>query len=387
MSYVLLLVRKPLSEKNIAKNLQRWGCGAIHIDACRIQADKRYAEKCESVVGLDSNRNGICYGEMTGLRENSWSPNGRWPANLILLHEKSCSIIDTEEQSWSINRWDEGAKPFGGGAGTPFTSEEVTSSQEIWSCSCPLETPPHTQSWHGYFKQVSSTEDLWAYLHLMINPPDGNILVSDIPIEADPDTFHGALVRLGHEGDVETFRRYFNILRPGAHMIVEGDPMGFVGAPLMDAGFEIRDTLYIITDTNDGYYVPKAKPKEREKLAVVQKKQRFEWMEESPTSKEEKENDHRSVKPLGVIESLLKDVPKSSKVFEPFLGSGTTAVACLRNGIDCTGVEKYPKYAKISYRRVHGEIDHAPLRYMKANVRLKRHLLLRVIITDGQEDS
>lgn len=60
----------------------------LNIDACRVPtADaKGYADKCASVVGLESNRNGSCYGEWSGARQDSASPLGRWPANLILSY-------------------------------------------------------------------------------------------------------------------------------------------------------------------------------------------------------------------------------------------------------------------------------------------------------------
>lgn len=47
---------------------------ALNIDACRIPvSDASYRTKCESVVGLDSNRNGACYGEWGGVRTNSFN--------------------------------------------------------------------------------------------------------------------------------------------------------------------------------------------------------------------------------------------------------------------------------------------------------------------------
>src|SRR6185436_18459503 len=33
-----ILVRKPISEKTVAANVQKWGTGAINIDGCRVEA-------------------------------------------------------------------------------------------------------------------------------------------------------------------------------------------------------------------------------------------------------------------------------------------------------------------------------------------------------------
>jgi DNA modification methylase len=81
---LIVLARKPLSERTVAANVLRWGTGALNIDACRIPSGQDHADKCSSVVGLDSNLNGDCYGEWTGKRTDSFSSAGRWPANIIL---------------------------------------------------------------------------------------------------------------------------------------------------------------------------------------------------------------------------------------------------------------------------------------------------------------
>jgi site-specific DNA-methyltransferase (adenine-specific) len=59
----------------------------LGIEECRIPSGLDYAAKCASVVGLDSNRNGHVYGKWTGKREDSYSPAGRWPANVVLDEE------------------------------------------------------------------------------------------------------------------------------------------------------------------------------------------------------------------------------------------------------------------------------------------------------------
>lgn len=84
-----ILVRKPLAG-TVAANVQEHGTGALNVDACRIPSGPDHAEKCASVVGLDSNRNGAAYREWTGARADSFSPEGRWPANLILSHSEWC---------------------------------------------------------------------------------------------------------------------------------------------------------------------------------------------------------------------------------------------------------------------------------------------------------
>ena len=87
-----LLFRKPLAGA-VAQNVMKHGTGALNIDGCRVPHaghgdEARYREKCSSVVGADSNRNGSAYGEWKGERQDSASSLGRFPANLILSYNE-----------------------------------------------------------------------------------------------------------------------------------------------------------------------------------------------------------------------------------------------------------------------------------------------------------
>lgn len=43
--------------------------------------------------------------------------------------------------------------------------------------------------------------------------------------------------------------------------------------------------------------------------------------------------------------------PKGGTVLDPFLGTGTTAVACRQEGFSCLGMEQDPEYAEIARMR------------------------------------
>lgn len=64
-------------------------------------------------------------------------------------------------------------------------------------------------------------------------------------------------------------------------------------------------------------------------------------------------NSHPTVKPVGLMRWLVRLVtPPGGTVLEPFLGSGTTLVACEREGFVGIGVEASPEYADIALARV-----------------------------------
>ena len=60
---------------------------------------------------------------------------------------------------------------------------------------------------------------------------------------------------------------------------------------------------------------------------------------------------HATQKPLGLIVELMKEYTKAPLIFDPFLGSGTTLIACENLGRRCRGIEIDPGYAAVTLRR------------------------------------
>jgi len=65
-------------------------------------------------------------------------------------------------------------------------------------------------------------------------------------------------------------------------------------------------------------------------------------------------NEHPTVKPIKVMEYLTKlsKTPTGGVVLDPFMGSGTTGLACLSTGRGFVGIEKEPKYFQIAVNRM-----------------------------------
>jgi DNA modification methylase len=75
---------------------------------------------------------------------------------------------------------------------------------------------------------------------------------------------------------------------------------------------------------------------------------------------------HPTQKPVDVMQWCLSHLPANSDVIlDPFMGSGTTGVACIRTGRKFIGIEKEKKYFDIAVKRITDELDRAPL--FKAN--------------------
>ena len=64
---------------------------------------------------------------------------------------------------------------------------------------------------------------------------------------------------------------------------------------------------------------------------------------------------HKSEKPVELIELIIKESGNPELVLDPFLGSGTTAVAAKRLGRKCIGIEIEERWCEVAARRVQKE--------------------------------
>ncbi len=62
--------------------------------------------------------------------------------------------------------------------------------------------------------------------------------------------------------------------------------------------------------------------------------------------------EHPTQKPVSLMLWCLSQVPDAKIIIDPFMGSGTTGVACAKRGVEFVGIEKSPKYFDIACRRI-----------------------------------
>ena len=83
----IVLARKPLAEKTVARNVLAYGTGAINVDACRIAG--------ESTRRTNTAEMGYHGGNLASTYQTG-SDAGRWPANVLLDHHAAAWV---DEQS------------------------------------------------------------------------------------------------------------------------------------------------------------------------------------------------------------------------------------------------------------------------------------------------
>ena len=65
-----------------------------------------------------------------------------------------------------------------------------------------------------------------------------------------------------------------------------------------------------------------------------------------------RDKQHPTQKPVELMEWCLTFVPKAQAILDPFMGSGTTGIACTNLGRSFIGIEREPKYFDIACRRI-----------------------------------
>lgn len=70
-------------------------------------------------------------------------------------------------------------------------------------------------------------------------------------------------------------------------------------------------------------------------------------------TKDKKIWEHPTIKPLSITEKIIRNSSKeNSIILDPFMGSGTTGVACINTSRDFIGIELEKKYYKIAEERI-----------------------------------
>ena len=116
----IVLARKPL-DGTVAQTVQRWGTGAINVDACRVEGE-----------GAEAGRSRHGGGTMEGASfqmpdSRSSMPAGRWPANLI-LDEAAGALLDQQSGTTKSTQGKPRKGAPGEGYGMTHTGAEYSDS-------------------------------------------------------------------------------------------------------------------------------------------------------------------------------------------------------------------------------------------------------------------
>ena len=315
----IVVARKPISMKTVAENVLTYGTGAINIDASRVG----YTNETDNRVGTDFVSNG---GDASNNSNDNQVPNkhyvqmykatGRFPANLIISHNPDCQLTGTVTDNITLNGQGND-KLFHGNFNGGHNQEPKSATSEIYNCTegCPfLEFPNAGKGNNGKPFNYSGTE---------YNNKDTSLFNGDKP-EA-PSNYN----------DTGTAARFFYCAKTSKSERNAGlDNLKPIKTFSLNAGG--RETKTAEGDWDD-----------------VTKR----WISKP------KQNFHPTVKPLTLMRYLIKLVtPPNGTVLDPFLGSGSTAVAAVLDGFNWKGCEMTEDYLPI----IKGRVEHAIAEVKKA---------------------
>jgi len=312
----IVVARKPLSERNVALNVLKWGTGGINIDACRIGTDDKLGGGANTTGStpkhegyrrpwMDDKEHIKEYIERKKDAVKKAEEQGRFPANIIL--ECTCDNIIKGKK-----------KPQKQGC-------VRTSKDEVYDL--------------GFKKKEG----------YVANAPDDYGDSGDI--HTDPncpcyllDEQSGKTLSKGGQSYSKTSKIYGEYSND---RIVKGCGFG-------DKGGASR--FFYCAKANKGErnlgcenFEPKLRADANKIMGDAGK---FKTGSGNPRNSLLK-NNHPTVKPIKLMEYLVKLITRENAiVLDPFLGSGTTAIACVKTGRKYIGMEKEKEYIKIAKARI-----------------------------------
>ena len=154
-----------------------------------------------------------------------------------------------------------------------------------------------------------------------------------------------------------------DVLLPGApiYMAMSAQEWPVIHAALTEAGFHWSSTIIWVKDhavlSRKDYHTRYEplwygwKDGAARLTPLKDRSQNDVWEIPRPTRSEE----HPTMKPVELVARALANSSKvGDRIFDPFLGSGTTAVAAEQTGRACYGIELEPKYVAVTLERLEG---------------------------------
>ncbi len=303
-----ILIRKPLSEKTVAKNVLKFGTGGINIDACRISIDKNDPnQRPNGSIPCGQSNSDSSFKNISGrnpaLNGNTLDmAKGRFPANLVLSHNDDCEYVGTKEVKGESN----------------FR----TGGQEIFGSKIKTNAPINYSNENGK-ETVSDYKCSEGCAVKMLDEQSGTLKSGAILAHHKKG--------LKFKGDV--YNKSTTISNGVTESSEGGASRFFYCAKASGADKNTGLDDFEAKKVNDG------RPSEIDNAF-----QRGET---------KRKNTHPTVKSTKLMEYLIKLItPENGVVLDPFMGSGSTGVSARNLNKKFIGIEKESEYFTIAKSRL-----------------------------------
>lgn len=163
----ILCYRSPI-EGTVAEQVVTTGTGALNIDGSRIRhsspEDLKAHQDMVTALKAKGGKLGNSWKNSSDLSgANEVSDAGRWPSHVLMTHSSGCRQVGTRKvDAPVINRFEDGMKPFGHGAGHSYTSTSTGDAEgkeeiPVYECvsNCPVRVlNASNEDTHGDISRV-----------------------------------------------------------------------------------------------------------------------------------------------------------------------------------------------------------------------------------------
>lgn len=365
----ILVFRKPV-EGTIAENVLKYGTGGLNIEATRVKhASKEDFEKHKAMVDRLKEQGGSLgdswknSSDLSGA--NDVKTSGRWPPNMVMAHADGCKKVGTKKvkaTSISVGSPTQAVRRSGvhsevGGHQTigrvqPVTGHADADGQETveaWECveGCPVQA----------LDEQSGTLKNGGDVH------QGN----------GPGGFSGNIggKPTNYAGDSGGASRFFPQFEADVWECADGCPVKALDdqSGTTSSGAMRREVPAYEGESATGFLRGRSGPSNQhgDSGGASRFFPQFEgqtppaapFMYTSKVSKREATlegqvpNKHPTKKPLALIQWLVRlGTPKGGIVLDPYVGSGTTCVAAVDEGVRFIGIEKDNEFYPDTVKRV-----------------------------------
>lgn len=316
----ICLARKPLSEKTVAKNVLKHGVGGLNIEASRIPMAEGDSTKrtIKTAYGLMHGDNPRAQ-ELTG-----GSDTGRFPAN-ILFDEAAAAVLD--EQAEATSRFFYVAK-----ASKKDRNTGLKENFAVW------ENLDQSQ----VATAVGASAQLKVILGAMTLPADDTEWNMYLYGNSTPDNQSQQVLTCTTLTALKTTieSKTLSVL---ANLNTKENIQDAIET-LKASGLNLADSAAFINQ----FELNTMSESMESLLDVVSV-----LLLTLSNARKQSGNFHATVKPIKLMEYLVKLVtPEGGIVLDPFMGSGTTGVACKNLGFGFRGVEMTKEYFDIASNRI-----------------------------------
>jgi len=323
----ICMARKPLAEKTVAENVLKYGTGGINIDESRVGTEEMKFTKASSLGNNLNMEGGKAQEDYIGEDKI-----GRFPANLI--HDNSEEVIECFP-----NESERFFKSI-------IYQAKSSKSERNKGLDCYL-----TVKYNGVItdnnKALCKDENMVAVqlLQKVISEQElvsFNIDESGVNImgQCHQDSLSTILTETKRIIELKIYNLLMLSLINESTQVANSEME--VGGNLAESVADLKRWLLTTTKGNQELALGASRVVCR-MLSLISEEENW----------KQKTNIHSTVKPIALMEYLIKMVtPKGGTVLDPFMGSGSTGVACKQNGYSFIGIDMTDEYIEIAKARI-----------------------------------